>query len=124
MTGVSRRCVGGRDRGSASVLVLAFGLLVILIGAAFAQVGAAVAARHRAQAAADLGALAGAAWAPAGRSAACSRAAELVIANGATLESCTLDGLDITITATVAVPGLAPPGQRAGSSARAGPVGA
>jgi secretion/DNA translocation related TadE-like protein len=117
-----RLSAGGGDRGSATVLVLAFGLVVVLIGAAFAQVGAAVVARHRAQVAADLGALAGAAWAPAGRSAACSRAAELVSANGAALEACALNGLDVTITATVAFAGTDLIAQRARSSARAGPA--
>src|SRR5262245_20746639 len=49
------------DRGAASVWVLAAGLVLVLAGGFGAAIGSATVARHRAQAAADLGALAGAA---------------------------------------------------------------
>ncbi len=102
-----------RDRGSASLWLLGVGLAVVLLGAVAATVASAVVARHRAQAAADLGALAGAARAAQGEAAACARAAELVRANRARLVGCRLDGLDLVVTAEVGP---------ARASARAGPV--
>ena len=107
-----------RDRGSASVLVLAAGLVVVLIGLAVATVASAVVARHRAQAAADLGALAGAARAIDGETAACARAAQVVAYNLARLTGCRAVGLDLIVTAEVA----GPAGLSAYASARAGPV--
>ena len=111
-----------KDRGGASVLVLAFGLVVVLVGAGCAQVGAAVVARHRAQVAADLGALAGAAWAPSGDTVACDRAAAVVAANGATVEACALDGLDVVVTAVVTMHTGGLLRGSAHASARAGPA--
>jgi secretion/DNA translocation related TadE-like protein len=102
-----------RDRGSASLWLLGVGLAVVLLGAVAATVASAVVARHRAQAAADLGALAGAVRAAQGEAAACARAAELVRANLARLVGCRLDGLDLVVTAEVGP---------ARASARAGPV--
>jgi secretion/DNA translocation related TadE-like protein len=102
-----------RDRGSASLWLLGVGLAVVLLGTVAAAVASAVVARHRAQAAADLGALAGAAHAGRGEAAACARAAELVRANRARPVGCHLDGLDLVITAEVGP---------ARAQARAGPV--
>ena len=62
------------DRGGATVLVLAIGLVTVLVAIASAAVGAAIVARHRAQAAADLAALAGALAALDGVEVACARA--------------------------------------------------
>jgi secretion/DNA translocation related TadE-like protein len=81
-----------------------------------------MAARHRAQVAADLGALAGARYAVAGQDTACRRAAVIVTRNGARIAGCRLDGLDLVVTAEVAVSG-APAGLGpARASARAGPA--
>ncbi len=102
-----------RDRGSASLWLLGVGLGVVLLGVMAATVASAVVARHRAQAAADLGALAGAARAAQGEAVACARAAELVRANRARLVGCRLDGLDLVVTAAVGP---------ARATARAGPV--
>lgn len=112
----------GSDRGSASIWVLATGLVLLAAGLAGATVGAAHVAQHRAQVAADLGALAGAVRAWQGEPAACARAAELAVANGARLTRCTLAGLDLTVTVQVTpalAAGLAGP---ATATARAGPV--
>lgn len=117
--GRSTQC---RDRGSASVWLLAVGLVLVAGGLAGVAVGAAHVASHRAQSAADLGALAGAARAIEGPDAACVRAAALVSANGARLTHCHLDGLDLTVTVEV-VPGPAAGlGRVATATARAGPV--
>lgn len=110
------------DRGSASVWVLATGLVLLAAGLAGATVGSAHLAQHRARSAADLGALAGAAHAVHGPAAACRRAGELVAANGARLTRCELDGLDLTITVEVDPVPAAGIGRAAPATARAGPV--
>jgi len=109
------------DAGSATVWVLATGLVVVLAAAALAAVGSATVARHRAQAAADLTALAAAQRAVEGETAACTRAAEVSALNGARLVACRLDGLDMIVTVDVVPAGGAAWGA-ARASARAGPV--
>jgi len=107
------------DRGSGSVWLLGVGLAVVLFGGMVAHVELAIVARHRAEAAADLGALAGAVRAAEGADAACARAGLLVAANGARLAGCRVDGLDVTVTADVDLPdGIGP----AHATARAGPA--
>lgn len=82
--------------------------------------GAAVVARHRAQAAADMAALAGAAHLAAGPALACRRAGQIAAMTGAVVRGCSVDGLDVVVTAAVRT------GLRIGDAvavARAGPVG-
>ncbi|MPZ25807.1 MAG: helicase [Micromonosporaceae bacterium] len=110
------------DRGSASVWVLAAGLVLLAAGLAGSMVGAAHVAQHRAQAAADLAALAGAARAVAGHPAACARAGVIAVANGAGLTHCALDGFDLTVTVEVVPPAGAGLHRTARATARAGPV--
>ena len=107
------------ERGSATVWLLAAGLLTVLVGGGLAAAGAAVVARHRAQAAADLGALAGAAYGLDGPTSACRRAELIVRANGARMLRCELHGVDVIVTAQVRAKGL---GGYARATARAGPV--
>ncbi|MFG2010747.1 Rv3654c family TadE-like protein [Micromonospora sp. NPDC048868] len=110
------------ERGGATVCLLAVGLAFVMVGLFGAAVGAARTARQQARVAADFGALAGAGEALLGEPAACGRAAEITAANGGRLLACRLDGLDVLVTAEVAVtplPGLA---RVAAASARAGPV--
>lgn len=83
-------------------------------------VGAAVLARHRAQSAADLAALAAAARLPAGVEVACRQAGALAEAMRARLRSCEAAQLDVTVTVAVDT-GLRMGGQ-ALAVARAGPV--
>jgi len=122
--GVSDRPPGRwrSDRGAASLWLLAVGLLLAAAGLFAAAVGAATVARHRAQAAADLGALAGARWALWGDEVSCAAAAEIVVANGGALVSCRLDGVDVIVVAEMVMATL--PGMRgsARAVARAGPV--
>jgi secretion/DNA translocation related TadE-like protein len=113
---------GRRDGGAASVWLLAVGLVLVAGGMAGATVGAAHVASHRAQAAADLGALAGAARAIEGSAPACARASQFVAANGARLTHCRLDGLDLTVTVEVTPAPAAGIGRAATATARAGPV--
>jgi secretion/DNA translocation related TadE-like protein len=111
---------GREERGSASVWVLAIGLVAIMVAQALAVIGSATVARHRAQAAADLAALAAALRVLEGESVACARAAEVSARNGASLVACRLDGFDVVVTVEVAGPAVWGAAQR---SARAGPVG-
>ena len=110
------------DRGGATVWVLAVGLVTVLLALLWAAVGSAVTARHRAQNAADLGALAGAARAIDGIEGACAWAAQIVAANGATLIGCELDGFDVIVTTRATPFGRAGRFGSAQASARAGPV--
>lgn len=107
-----------RDRGSVSIWVLAIGLVVLLCGVAIAGVGAATAARQRAQVAADLGALAGGTDVVVDPAGACTRAGAVVAANGARLLGCLTAAPDIVVTAGVDVP----PFGTARAVARAGPM--
>jgi len=103
------------------VWLLAVGLVLVLTGTAAAGLAAAIVARHRAQAAADLGALAGAVHAAEGEGVACAAAADVASANDAQLVSCRLDGLDLVITARVEVGGTGA-ALDASATARAGPA--
>ncbi len=95
-------------------------VLLSITGGGFV-LGAAVIARHRAQAIADLAALAGASGVPAGPAEACAWATMLGSRMHAGDISCTVDGLDAVVTVAMPVPGwrLGP----ARATARAGPVG-
>ncbi|TIC85084.1 hypothetical protein E8D34_13510 [Nocardioides sp. GY 10113] len=83
-----RRPARPGQRGAATVLVVALSGLLLVVGCGLAVVAALVVDHRRAQAAADLAALAGAAsWADGG--AACAAAARIAEANAATLVGCT-----------------------------------
>jgi len=84
------------------------------------QVGSAVVARHRAQAGADMAALAAAMWLPHGPEIACRQAAAVSRAMGAALSGCDVDGLDVVVRVDVATGRLL--GGQAHAAARAGPV--
>lgn len=115
------RQLGAGDRGSASVWILAAGLVIVTFATTIVLAGAAMIARHEAQTAADLGALAGAVDVTLDPSRACAAAAIVVHANGATLLRCRTDGPDIVVTASVGI-AFAPSGfGPAIAVARAGP---
>jgi secretion/DNA translocation related TadE-like protein len=107
------------DRGSATVLAAAMVAVVLFVTAAGAYLGAAVVARHRAQATADLAALAGAARLPSGAAAACARATLVAREMRVDDAQCAVQGLDVVVTVEVAVAFAG----AARASARAGPVG-
>src|SRR5262245_4283570 len=110
------------DRGAATVWVLAVGLLTMLVSLAVATEGAALVGAHRARTAADLGALAGAARAITGPSAACAASRRIVHANGARLVGCRLDGFDVVVAVELHLSGAAGWAGPARAQARAGPV--
>jgi secretion/DNA translocation related TadE-like protein len=111
-----------RDRGAATIFLLAIGLVIVLMGVAGAAVGAARVGRHRAQAAADLGALAGAARAVDGTGVACDRAGRFVAVNGGRTTWCEVSGLEIVVRTEVTVTPLPGLTRHAMAAARAGPV--
>lgn len=102
--------------------VMIAALLVVTAGGAY--VGAAVIARHRAQAAADLVALAGAARIPGGAHIACAQASSLARAMGTVAVACAVDGLDVVVTVEASRSLGLTQMQPARAVARAGPAGA
>ena len=93
---------------------------LITVTVAGVRIGSAVVARHRAQSAADLAALAAAARLPAGSVAACREARFTADAVRATVQACDVWQLDVTVSVAVAVGGWA--GAQASARARAGPA--
>lgn len=85
-----------------------------------AWVGSAVIGRHRAQAAADLAALAAAQRVPTGRIAACLDATAVAAAMGAAVTRCEVQNLDVSLV--VRVHTGARPGGVAVATAKAGPA--
>lgn len=96
--------------------------VLLALTVAGVYVGSAVIARHRAQAAADLAALAAAGHLVDGSSAACARAASLARAMHTTVTQCAVQDLDVIVTVDVSVAmgrfGVGP----ARATARAGPI--
>ena len=93
-----------RERGSATVWVLALAGVLGLVTAASVLVGVAVVARHRAASAADLAALAAAGGAVTGNPDACSAAADVARANGAELTGCSVgSGSVVEVEVAIAV---------------------
>ncbi len=110
------------DRGSASVwLVGAVGVLLVVVVAAV-HLGAAVVARHQAESAADLAALAGAGRAVAGERAACERVAGITERMRVRLDSCRLLGWDVLVEVSARPAGPVGRFGAATARARAGPV--
>lgn len=100
------------EEGYATVVTAGIIAAVASLLLAVAAVASFVVARHEAQVAADLAAVAGA-WEVAKGRDACTKAEEIAVLNGAELGSCVIDGRDVEVTA-----------QLRGRSviARAGPV--
>lgn len=120
-SGHRRRTVGGeRERGSATVLVvMAIGVVLLCLAGALTLLSA-VQASHRARAAADLAALAGAqvlVGAETGEP--CDIAVGVAESNGGSLIECAVAGSNITVT--VATPAGWPGHGAARARARAGP---
>nr|WP_230983403.1 Rv3654c family TadE-like protein [Mycolicibacterium senegalense] len=97
--------------------------MLIVFAAGAAYLGAAVSARHRAQAAADLAAVGAAAAVVSGPDAACRQATEIAVRMRSVLGDCRIDELDVVLEVATPVRlgrwGVGP----ARAAARAGPVG-
>ncbi|MDT5260152.1 MAG: hypothetical protein QOD10_5232 [Mycobacterium sp.] len=91
-------------------------VVLLWVTGAGAYLGSVVVARHRAQAAADLAALAAAARLPSGAAAACARATAVAREMRVDHAECGVDGLDVVVTVQVAIAfaGAARAGARAG----------
>ncbi|WP_224388741.1 Rv3654c family TadE-like protein [Pseudonocardia sp. ICBG1293] len=112
----------GDDAGVASVWAATAAAVLLLVGAVGVDLAAAARARHVASAAADLSALAAAGLSVDGTAAACGRAAEIAVRNGAELLTCRLDGWDALVETQIAWSGLLPLRGPARARARAGPA--
>ena len=116
-----RRTRPAHDEGIATVWAAA-GTAVIMAALLLGlHLGAAVAARHRAEAAADLAALAAAGQAVHGAGTACRRAEVIAQQMGGKVIRCLLSGWDALVEVHVPVP-LALGGAEAVGRARAGPM--
>jgi secretion/DNA translocation related TadE-like protein len=95
-------------------------LLAITLGGVY--VGSAVIARHTAQSAADLAALAAATHLVDGADAACAQASALARAMHAAVARCVVEDLDVVVTTEANVPFGRFGGSAARATARAGPA--
>ena len=114
---MTQRC----ERGSATLFAVAVIGMLVLAGAALGVVGAMVHAHRVAQSAADLAALAGAGSAARGEDA-CAAAATIAAANGATVDQCSVAGLDVSLQVTVTGPHWLGQRHDLTAQARAGPA--
>ncbi|WP_269203764.1 Rv3654c family TadE-like protein, partial [Mycobacterium colombiense] len=85
------------ERGSATVVAAWMIIALLAATGAGAYLGSAVVARHRAQAVADLAALAGAARVTSGADAACAGAAGVARRMRVDDIGCAVDGLDVVV---------------------------
>ena len=109
------------DGGSGAIWVLCLVALLTAATTVVVAYGCAVAVRHRADAAADLAALAAAAESAAGPAAACGAAARIATANGAAVQTCLLVADVATVDVTVRGRGRLGAVMVATGHARAGP---
>jgi secretion/DNA translocation related TadE-like protein len=105
------------DAGGATVLVVAMAGVLLFVTTGLSAVGGLVTAQRRAQAAADLAALAGAA----SPDDACGGSARIAAANHAVLAHCEVHGRDVLVTVTVRGPRLPGRDVLVTAEARAGP---
>ncbi|MET9215447.1 MULTISPECIES: Rv3654c family TadE-like protein [unclassified Nocardia] len=121
MTGARARWLAG-DAGGATVFACVALAGLIALTLVIGQVGVVVVARHRAQAAADLGALGAASVLAEGAEAACAEAAEVGRRMGARVARCVVEQWDVVVVveanATFGVFGV----HVIAAAARAGPV--
>ncbi|MEB3369433.1 Rv3654c family TadE-like protein [Saccharopolyspora mangrovi] len=110
------------DRGSATVLAAVLSLVVLVLLWWLVQLGAATVARHRAEGAADLAALAAASHAIGGRELACAQAGRVTSGMRAELVACTLTGREVRVEVTGELPGLLAGRRPPSARARAGPL--
>lgn len=108
------------EHGSATVAVVSLIGVVLLVALSAAAVLGAAVAHRRAQAAADLAALAGATAAAAGDDG-CRAASGVATANGARLDTCSETDGDLLVAVSASVPGSVPFLAEVSARARAGP---
>lgn len=113
---------GWRDERGAATVAACLALTALLaVTLLIGQVGAVIIARHRAQAAADLGALAAAGALSSGPGDACAQARDIGRRMSVRVPACTVADWDVTVVAEITA-SLGPFGTRVVSAtARAGP---
>lgn len=116
-----RQSLADDERGAATVLAALMVAALVTVTVGGLLIGSAVVARHRAQSAADLAALAAAARVPAGAVTACAEALAVATSVHADVRSCEIEQLNVVVTVAVGVSG--PIGTEASAAARAGPAG-
>jgi secretion/DNA translocation related TadE-like protein len=125
----SRRAAGTEraprsdESGAATVLVVAMAGVLMFVMVGLAAVGGLVTAQRRAQAAADLAALAGASPLASvrGSADACAAAARVAGSNAAALDACSPDGRTVRVAVSVDGPDVPWREVRVSAEARAGP---
>jgi secretion/DNA translocation related TadE-like protein len=109
------------DSGFATVWAAGAVMVLVALLVFGMHLAAATSGRHRAEAAADLGAVAAAAHAIDGEPVACAYAARVADGMAARLVSCRLAGWDVLVEVGV-TPAISLPGSTATGRARAGPA--
>lgn len=94
----------GDERGSASVLVALWVVVLTLVAGAAVVLTSVLAVRESLSAATDLAALAGASAALLEPELACARAGSVARANDVTLTQCRIDGMEVWVTARAPTP--------------------
>ncbi|WP_310961516.1 Rv3654c family TadE-like protein [Nocardioides terrisoli] len=107
------------ERGAAAVFGIALVGLLVCFTVACCVVASVVSGHRRAESAADLAALAAARALQEGTDG-CTDAARIASANGARIETCRVDGLDVVVTVRVAAARLFGAGLTLPARARAG----
>ncbi|MQA14392.1 MAG: hypothetical protein GEV09_09520 [Pseudonocardiaceae bacterium] len=110
------------DRGSATVWSVGAIAALLTVAAVLVQLGGVSVARHQAESAADLAALAGAGRAVAGAATACERAGSITDRMRVHLESCRVQGWDVLVEVSARPGGPLGNVGVATARARAGPV--
>lgn len=94
------------ESGAATVVVVAMAGVLMFVVVGLGAAGGLVVAQRRAQAAADLAALAGATAVTAAVTAACAEAGRVAAANHAVVDLCRLDGEVVSVVVSVQGPDL------------------
>jgi secretion/DNA translocation related TadE-like protein len=105
------------DSGAATVWAACVIAALMALGVALMAVGAVASARHRANSAADLAALAAAAYGPWGEEYACGQASWVVDQMNLRLSECRMTGWTVRVEVAAAISGLG----RITARAKAGP---
>ncbi|CAM3214279.1 flp pilus-assembly TadE/G-like family protein [Prescottella defluvii] len=110
------------ESGGATVFACFALTALVVVTAGLVHVGGAVAARHRAQAVADLAALAAASALSGGDESSCIAATSIADRMGATVARCAVSGWDVVVEAQVRVGSVSFVAGPARAVARAGPA--
>ncbi|QSB05451.1 Rv3654c family TadE-like protein [Natronoglycomyces albus] len=121
----ARHSRGGRlnrEEGSASVVLTGVLAVIVILAAGFITVSNATVARHQAQGAADVAALAGARVVASQPDSVCDLASNLAAENAATLYECRSTDFEVIVRVSVEAKGAAALFGPAHAVARAGPT--